>query len=236
MSTQQPYSVYPFAPDLAIIEERGVRMFLIRGESRAMLVDTGFGSGNLPALIRTLTDQPIFVVNTHADGDHIGANACFDLVFMHPGEMHRYYEKTSPSLCPQPLFDGDRIDLGSSCWEVIALPGHTPGSIALFERSRGLLIGGDTIQLGPIYMFGSGRCLPAMIASLERLQSMELPIRHILPSHFSLELPQDIIGQIIAAAQALLDGCLTPEAPERPLPCHRYQHGNISFYYGDRSL
>lgn len=230
---QQPYSTHLFAPDLTIIEENGVRMFLIQGESRAMLVDTGFGGGDLPALIRTLTDKPVFVVNTHADGDHIGANACFDLTFMHPAEMHRYYEKAAPSHRPQPLFNGDCIDLGSSRWEIIALPGHTPGSIALFERSRGLFIGGDTIQFGPIYMFGSGRCLPAMIASLERLQSMELPIRCILPSHFSLELPQDIIKQVLSAAQALLDGSLTPEAPERPLPCKRYQHGNISFYYGN---
>ena len=55
--------------------------------------------------------------------------------------------------------------------------------------------------------------------------------------HFTIsffpELPHDIIKQVLSAAQALLDGSLTPEAPERPLPCKRYQHGNISFYYGN---
>lgn len=225
------YSVHNLAPDLTVIDEGGVRMFLIEGDSRAMLVDTGFGTGDLAALVRTLTQKPVFVVNTHADGDHVGANASFDLVLMHPAEMHRYYETSAPAHCPSPLFEGDRIDLGSSRWEVLDLPGHTPGSIALFDRSRGILIGGDTIQFGPIYMFGGGRCMPAMLASLRRLKDLELPIKQILPSHGQLELPENIIDQVIDAAQALLNGELSGEQPERPMPCKQYRHGSISFYY-----
>ncbi len=230
--TAYPYCSFRFAHDLTVIEENGVRMFLIEGLSQAMLVDTGFGHGDLPSFIRTLTDKPVFVVNTHADKDHIGGNHFFEKIYMHPAEMHRYNE-AFPNCISYPLFSDSRLDLGNSCWEIFPLPGHTPGSIALFDRKRGLLIAGDTIQFGPIYMFGSGRSLPAMLSSLIHLQKLSLPISQILPSHSSINLPKDILSQVINAAQALLDGRLKADQPERPLPCKRYQYGHISFYYGE---
>jgi glyoxylase-like metal-dependent hydrolase (beta-lactamase superfamily II) len=45
-----------------------------------------------------------------------------------------------------PLNDGDRIDLGRFELEVIHTPGHSPGSVALYEPSLGLLLVGDSVQ------------------------------------------------------------------------------------------
>ncbi len=59
------------------------------------------------------------------------------------------------------LWEGTVIDLGFWKFEVILTPGHTPGSIMLLDREKRLLISGDTIQAGDIYMFGPGRNLPA---------------------------------------------------------------------------
>ena len=56
------------------IEDGGVRSFFIEGIDKAMLVDTGFGHGDLKAFVEALTSNPIFVVNTHTDGDHVGCN------------------------------------------------------------------------------------------------------------------------------------------------------------------
>jgi len=227
------YTAIRIANDITAIEEGGVRMFLIEGTHRAMLVDTGFGGGDLAAFVRTLTDKPVFVVNTHADGDHIGANHQFAQVYMHAAEMHRYYEKGAPASAPLSLYEAYDIELGTSRWEIHLIPGHTPGSIALFDRSRGILIGGDSIQFGPIYMFGAGRCLPALIQSLIELRNKNLPITRILPSHNSMDLPDNILTQVIEGAQALLDGKLAPSEPARPLPAKQYQHGNIGFFYGE---
>jgi glyoxylase-like metal-dependent hydrolase (beta-lactamase superfamily II) len=77
---------------------------------------------------------------------------------MHPAEYAHYYEK--PDTCgieARPLWEGDIIDLGVRKFEVILIPGHTAGSIALLDRENRLIITGDTISAGPIFMFGKDR-------------------------------------------------------------------------------
>ena len=71
------------------IEENGVRMFLFVGTDKALLIDSGFGGGDLKAKVAKLTDLPIVLVNTHADGDHIRCNHQFDKAYMHPSEFDR---------------------------------------------------------------------------------------------------------------------------------------------------
>ncbi len=46
--------------------------------------------------------------------------------------------------------EGDEIDLGDRCFEVIHLPGHSPGSIGLWEEATGILFSGDAIYDGPL--------------------------------------------------------------------------------------
>jgi len=48
--------------------------------------------------------------------------------------------------------DGDIIDLGDRAFEVLHLPGHSPGSIALFEAATKTLFSGDAIT--------TARCSP----------------------------------------------------------------------------
>lgn len=43
------------------------------------------------------------------------------------------------------LADGDTVDLGDSVWTVLHLPGHTPGSIGLYEPEQRVLFTGDVI-------------------------------------------------------------------------------------------
>ena len=81
-------------------------MHLICGESSALLIDTGYGIGNLQAVIRQLTDLPVTVFNTHWHGDHTGGNAQFDIVYMHEYDVS--YWKNAPMapdsrLLPQAL-------------------------------------------------------------------------------------------------------------------------------------
>ena len=48
------------------------------------------------------------------------------------------------------LDDGDVIDLGDRAFEVLHLPGHSPGSIGLWEPATGVLFSGDAIYDGPL--------------------------------------------------------------------------------------
>ena len=71
------------------------------------------------------------------------------------------------------------IEIGDYCFEVIEIPGHTYGSIAFLDIQKKLLIVGDTVQLGPIYMFDEHRNLDLYIHSLEKLNTYQLSLIHI---------------------------------------------------------
>lgn len=229
---QTTYSAALIEPGFWRIEDGGVRCFLIEGPDRAMLVDTGFGQGDLKAFIATLTPLPVFVVNTHADGDHTGCNAQFGSAAMHPAEFDRFTQSgRAQGVALRPLWEGDTITLGRRTFEVLLIPGHTPGSIALLDRANRLLISGDSVQTGTIYMFGPGRNLPAFLCSLEKLGSLAGAVDQILPSHGALPLAPAVIPRLHKAAQDLLAGKIPGTAPERDLPCLQYDCGVAGFYY-----
>ena len=60
-----------------------VNCFLVAGEERAMLIDTGLGIGDIRGTVGELTDLDVMVVNTHYHWDHSGGNAAFDDISIH---------------------------------------------------------------------------------------------------------------------------------------------------------
>lgn len=217
-----------------IIEENGVRSFLFEGNEKAMLVDTGFGTLDIRKITEELTGLPVFLVNTHTDKDHTGCNRDFKPVSMHPAEME-HYKNMLPEGCSmedvRPLWEGDIIDLGHWKFEVILTPGHTPGSIMLLERQKRMLISGDTIQDGDIFLFGAGRNMPAFQFSLEKMAAMADAFDTIWPSHGSYPLTPDIIPKIQQGAKELLAGKLAEQEPPWPMPCKKYSCDAVGFLY-----
>ena len=61
-------------------------IYLIVGDERALLLDTGWGVGDLPALVASLTSLPLLVVNTHGHPDHTYGNGQFAQVYIHPDD------------------------------------------------------------------------------------------------------------------------------------------------------
>ena len=227
-----PYTAKLLYEDFYAIEEGGVRMFLVIGETNAMLVDTGFGTGDLKAFVETLTDKPVFVVTTHGDGDHLGCHKQFDDIRMHPCDFDYIAQKGNAAPAIRPLWDGDIITVGKYTFEVLHLPGHTPGSIMLLEKNLRVLIAGDAVQSGSIYMFGAGRSVPTYIHSMEKLNGMRDAFDTVLPSHSELPVSPVILPALIQGAKDLLDGKLVAEAPPREgMPCHSYDCGAAKFLY-----
>lgn len=217
-----------------IIEENGVRSFLFEGEKKAMLVDTGFGRLQIKEIVEGLTDLPVFLVNTHTDKDHTGCNRDFKPVFMHPAEMD-HYKSLLPEGCVmedvRPLWEGDILDLGIWKFEVILTPGHTPGSIMLLERGKRMLISGDVIQDGDIFMFGLGRNIQAFQESLKKMIAMSDAFDSIWPSHGSYPLVADIIPGILQGMQDLIVGKLPEQEPPWLMPCKKYTCSVANFLY-----
>ena len=187
------------------IEDNGVRFFLLTGEKRALLVDSGRDVRNAREIAEQLTDLPLSLINTHADGDHVACNRQFDSFYMHPAEEPNYRRGNRPGTI-LPIQEGDVLDLGGRALEIIHLPGHTPGSIALLDTANRVLISGDPIQDGRIFMFGPFRNMENYIRSLEHLQNWVGQFDEVWPSHASFPVSPDLIGKLHDGARNVLAG------------------------------
>lgn len=170
--------------DIYTFEEDGVRSFLILGKERALAVDSGFGTYHLADAIKAVTDLPYLYVNTHSDMDHTGGNGALEEIYAHEAEIPLLRERRpqDPAVYV-PVAEGTKFDLGGSTWNVIHCPGHTPGSIALFNEEEGILLTGDTVSEANVYMFGGGRSHQDYKETLKKLGALDKQVKIILPSH-----------------------------------------------------
>ena len=190
------------------IEDHFVRLFLLEGKEKALLVDSGISCPNARSIAESITDLPVELINTHADPDHISGNAGFERFYMHPAEEPNYRMHDGQGSIV-PVEDGSVIDLGGRALEVIHLPGHTAGSIALYEAAAGVLISGDSVQTDSIFMFGPRRSMDDFIKSMEKLQSMADWFKEIWPSHGAFPAGPGLIGQLLEGARSIVSGNVT---------------------------
>jgi glyoxylase-like metal-dependent hydrolase (beta-lactamase superfamily II) len=74
--------------------------------------------------------------------------------------------------------DGDVIDLGDRVFEILHLPGHSPGSIALWEGSSKTLFSGDAIYDGPLLFDLPGSSIDDYVRTLHRLMALDVAVVH----------------------------------------------------------
>ncbi len=76
------------------------------------------------------------------------------------------------------LKEGDVLDLGDRVFEVLHLPGHSPGSVGLYDHRRQILFSGDAIYDGPLLAELPGSDKVQYAATLERLLRLPLMVAH----------------------------------------------------------
>jgi len=81
----------------------------------------------------------------------------------------------------QVLHEGDIVDLGDRSFEVLHLPGHSPGCIGLWEAETGILFSGDAVYDGPLLDELEGSDLGAYCETMRRLR--ELPVTEVHGGH-----------------------------------------------------
>ena len=143
------------------VEEGYVRCFLIEGESAALVIDGGVEAG-LREMVEKQTSKPLTFLLTHSDPDHTAACGEFEEILgasaERNGQLAQKRKTQSRFIAVQ---EGDRLDFEPYHFEVVLIPGHTPGSIALWEKEKRFLISGDSVTNATTFMFGEGRNLRA---------------------------------------------------------------------------
>lgn len=214
--------------------------YLIIGETSALLFDSGNGIGDIRAVVDRLTRLPVTVLASHSHIDHVGGHHQFTdiLAPATPFTTERAKgsdnafareEASAAALCkPLPagvtednhhiepfaptarVGEGSRIDLGGTTLEVLAIPGHTPDSIALLDAARGRLFTGDTYYRGPIWLFAPETDVEAYRASIARLASLAPALSAVHGAHNEPFSAGEELVKVRDAFEAIMAGEITP--------------------------
>lgn len=167
---------------------------LVVGEEKAILFDTMCGIGDLRGCVEELTNLPLIVINSHGHYDHIGGNYQFEAVYLNRLDwpsldmLFPFLDEIQSNMgvdlsdSRESYVMGDRVRdiapgtvfaLGNITAEVIALPGHTPGSIGLLLREKRLLLVGDAVSAQMCLFFPDSLDIEVYRATLRRLMQMD---------------------------------------------------------------
>ena len=237
------FELYQVSPGVNAIYEpfqwQKVISYLIEGNKKALLFDTGNGIGDIANIAKTLTDKPISVLNSHSHYDHVGGNFAFDRVYgmqtdftlsRQKGQSNKKIgvEASSQALCKPAPFgvtavnhigkayeitdfvqDGSVIDLGGRLLEIMHVPGHTPDAITLIDRDVGLMWTGDSFYQGPIWLYADETNLGEYAKSLAKMVN-EIPnLVALLPAHNTPWVDPKTLLRVQTGFQKMLSGNAT---------------------------
>jgi glyoxylase-like metal-dependent hydrolase (beta-lactamase superfamily II) len=236
------------APDTYAIYEphqsEEVISYLILGNQKAVLFDTGMGISDLRKAVTELTKLPVIVLNSHTHNDHVGDNWQFDTIYsmdtdftrqnakgsvtdaqaeIAPGEVCGNLPKdfdaksyrTKPWTITKYIHDGDTLDLGGRQLEVISTPGHTPDAICLFDRANRLLFTGDTYYPATIWLYRPETDLNAYAKSIARIAALAPQVKTVLGAHNIPVAPPSVLPNLVVAFADLRAGKATCK-PDSP--------------------
>jgi len=162
----------------------------------AVVVDPGMGAAE--PLMERVTANGLrlhLIANSHGHIDHIFDDAPLMRaseapLAIHPDDAYRldgrnnYGFELEAVTATRQLREGEQVRIGDLVFDVLHLPGHTEGSVCLYEERRALLLSGDVLFAGS---FGRtdlpGGSDEQMVASLARLAREIPPATRVLPGH-----------------------------------------------------
>jgi len=237
------FEVYRVAPGVFAIYEphqfEEAISFLILGQKRALLFDTGLGIGDIKRVVTALTPLPVTVLNSHTHNDHVGDDWEFSEIYGMDTEFTRINAKgstvdaqaelTPDSICGELpagfdakgyatrpfritrwIHDGDTVDLGGRVLQVIATPGHTPDAICLLDRKNGLLFTGDTYYPAPIWLYRPETDLDAYVRSVARIATLAPQLHLLLTSHNAPVAEPSELPKLLVAIKKVRAGGVQP--------------------------
>jgi hydroxyacylglutathione hydrolase len=191
------WQIHEYNPTFYILRESGCTnyekpfLYLIFGGERALLVDTGAGASDAARVTQDLiakwakknqrTVVPLVVAHSHGHGDHVAGDKGFDGmpdVTLVAAAVPALQQAFGIDSWPEQI---GSIDLGGRVLDVIPIPGHQPAHVAYYDRKTGILLTGDHLYPGRLYITDFAQYL----ASTRRLAQFTggKPVAHILGCH-----------------------------------------------------
>lgn len=146
----------------------GVNCYIVGDDSsrEVIVIDPGGHAREISQTIQNLRARVQSIVLTHAHFDHVmgvealkrstGARLCVGVnerpVFESVESQGKMFGLAVPPL-PDPecwLHEGDVVEAGSLKFQVFEVPGHSPGSIALYNAENAVVFVGDVLMRGTI--------------------------------------------------------------------------------------
>lgn len=208
-------------------------MYLVEGEERAALIDTGSGFGSLKTVVESLTEKPVIVLLTHGHTDHAMGAGEFETVYLnheddyiygpHGDERFRWegvemseeykavtpkdYIPTVPVETFYDLSPGDRFDLGGCSIELYACAGHTRGSLVMLVPEERTLLMGDACNAFTFLFEDYSLSIEEYEENLKRLrEEIAGKCDTYLAFHGDGRLPQNIIDEVIEVCEDIQSG------------------------------
>ena len=246
-STSSWLTVRELSKNVWRIENNGmVSEYLVAGDEKALLIDAGWGIGDLSGLVKRLTALPVTVINTHGHPDHTCGNYQFDPVHIHAADVPMLKKNFNPAVRYNYMkrFEGQALpdgfsqdgwiharlshfipfkgpmsfDLGDRTVDVIETPGHTPGSICLFDWNDKILFSSDTISEGnTLLMLEQSLPLSTYLESINELVAMKDKIATVMPSHGRSPLDPDMLVDMQEGVEKILARKLKGKPATTPL-------------------
>lgn len=170
--------------------------------SECVIIDPGDDADYLSSMLTKWQVTPVAIIATHGHFDHIMAACALELMYVIPFLLHtedsfllgnmassaKHFlgirAVDPPPTLTRSLKDGDTIAVGNHMLTVIHTPGHTPGSICLWDKEDNVVFVGDTIFAeGGVGRTDFSYSSPLSLAqSLKNILSMDEDIS-LLPGH-----------------------------------------------------
>ena len=203
------------------VSDNVCNIWLSKGSSLDVIIDTGLGIWNLPEFLKSkglIGSKPHMAVATHIHFDHTGGLHQFETTAIHADEfddmrggnavnMVTYLKedgispevnydvkdfRVKPVTASRILNDGDIIDQGDHQLQIIHLPGHTKGSIALYDNHDNHLFIGDVLYDGMLIDFVPTSSVQEYIDSCKQLMELAPSVDMVFPGHFRILTGQEM--------------------------------------------
>lgn len=191
-STDPELQVHSYNATTYVIRQDKCRTFeapfvyLLLGADTALLLDTGAtnGPGLRDAVVPLIGARALIVAHTHAHGDHVASDAQF------AGQPATTVIGTSVAAVqaglgiePWPTGTAE-VDLGARVLDVLGIPGHEQAHIAIYDRETGLLLTGDSLYPGLLFI----NDWTTYRTSVRRMAEFVAahPVAHVLGAHIEM--------------------------------------------------